>query len=207
MRAAIERNDAHVVDLLHLNRHVLGRLHDAIDAHVGGKQIGKAVVNAAILQAETLGRVGDSSESPRRGGADPGTCRSGRRQPPVSRIHDQRRLVLEVAIRQPVLAVASGRAKAAWLGVGQDGKVQGVAERGLGVGREQRPGAAFEIGQLLRPTIAACRRAGAAARAAWRCCSPTRLRGSAFRPPSAALSMTTTPFARRAMAAAPWRPA
>ena len=50
MRPAIERDDAHVVDLLHLNHHVVRRLHDAVDAHVGGEQIREAVVDAAILQ-------------------------------------------------------------------------------------------------------------------------------------------------------------
>ena len=107
VRAAVERNDARVVDLLHLNDDVVLRLEDSVHAHVRGEQIRNAVGDAAIGQREIAG----AARTRRLRGGRPRAVdglRRQRRQLAVGRILDQRRAVLEVAIGHPVLTVRAG---------------------------------------------------------------------------------------------------
>ena len=109
MRSAVERNDARVVDLLHLNDDVVGRLEDPVHAHVRGEEIGDSVSDAAIGEGEIAGAAGARRL---RGGSRRAALhglRRERRQPAIRRILDQRRAALEVPAGHPVLAVRAGR--------------------------------------------------------------------------------------------------
>jgi hypothetical protein len=159
------------------------------DGHVPAKQIGEAVVDAAILERHVLDRLADPSERSGRGGASAGACWRQRWQTPIRWIHDQGRPGLEVAIGQPVLAVAARGSQAARTSVGQQGEGQTVAE--------SRPRPRDRTGSWRgspappapRPTAAVCRRIASASRAAWRGCSPTPLRDPDGRLPFAGRSM------------------
>jgi hypothetical protein len=131
MGTAVERNDARVVNLLHLDRDELRRLDDVIDAHVCREQIGKSVGDAAIRDRQILRRTWTASKPTRPGGTERLPVGGQRRKLSVRRVHNERRAMLEESIGKPVLTVCPCSTKRTGTGVSEESKVQRIAEDGV----------------------------------------------------------------------------
>ena len=136
MRTAVERNHARVVDLLHLDDDVAGRLKYPVNAHIRRKKIGDAIRDAAVGEREILG-IASSRRlrcGPRRAPLDGLRCQG--RQAPVGRVLDQRGPPLEVADGHPVLAIGARRKDQPRSVPVEQRQVDRVAERRVGLRAE-----------------------------------------------------------------------
>src|SRR6187401_1854562 len=109
MRAAIDRNDPRIVDGLHVEDDIRGRLDDLIDAAVRRLESRHAERDATFAQPAVLRAVGGMQPSLFGYGGAPllGLRRLGW-NPSIRRIDDERRTPLEVARGQPEGVVVSG---------------------------------------------------------------------------------------------------
>ena len=109
MRPPVDWDHPRVVNRLHVEHHVGGRLHDLIDAAVGSLKPRHAKRDAALAQPAAVRAIGGMQLSSF-GQGGPSLLRLGclRRDPAVRRIDDERRPPFEAARRQPERIVVAG---------------------------------------------------------------------------------------------------
>ena len=147
MRTVADRNHSGIVPHLHVDRDVLGRLHDLVIVVVPGSHHRDAARNAPKAHSDVF-RTVVRMQPTALGCRFPSLLRTigQRRKSPVLGVGDERGSIVELAVHEPeMVVVAGGVGRFEFVVLAQCGEKDAVAEGSVRVSVEELSGVSFQV--------------------------------------------------------------